>query len=640
MSKGALRTKGDAAQAANTGDRSTVAASFIPFQQLEGYRPDNVTTGDNLESLALSTLIGDGSTLIIKVADDINRTYAAYRLSPHLQPILEAFAANVYGVGFKYPPVVDPDKPADQKKVRELLEYKKADGDFDADVSVSDAEVEAELARIRRRIPRERAFLKSFFSSCTPDMPFLELCLLVGQDLEINGRAYVEVARDVEGRPAQLLWAPAWSIRAQPFGPYISIRERVPISDIHWDYKVTLKRFRSWVQLNAHSSVVARFKQYGDPRTMSRKTGHYYDTYEQMLENPEEYYTHEDPKTGEDREIPALSATELLEFKLPSAASSTYGKAAWTGAYPGVEGTRDLAEHNKDVVTDQKIPQMVVLVAGNRGIPEEDIERLKAEIKNKKPGERGIYFIQAIDQQYAATAGQPGTTQMKVIKTKSEQHTDALGLKYKEDALNELRRMWRIPRIALGDGEGITRATALALMRFTEVQVYDPRRDLRDTRWNQYLLPDLNIECVRMRTTSRVPKEPDELANIIKTLVQANVLTPDEAREFAGDIFHKDLRDLRGRWSKIPTQLLTSLLQTKNQLIAAAVLGGEDGADDLMQRLEEVFRTPGAAQGAAPAPPRSSVGEPPNDPSKESREEEGAPARQGRGDAGSGSGDG
>jgi len=104
---------------------------------------------------------------------------------------------------------------------------------------------------------------------------------------------------------------------------------------------------------------------------------------------------------------------------------------------------------------------------------------------------------------------------------------------------------------------------------------------------------------VRYRTRSRVPREPNQLATIISTLMNAGVLTPDEGRDLASDIFNKEFKDLEGIWSKLPTKLLLAMLQTKNQLVAAALLGSET-EHDIIARLQAALV--GQLEGAPPAP--------------------------------------
>uniref|UniRef100_A0A6M3XZP3 Putative portal protein n=1 Tax=viral metagenome TaxID=1070528 RepID=A0A6M3XZP3_9ZZZZ len=584
--RGGFRTKGDALAGGAAVDLGGATLDRVNFPTPSAWRPDK-ELADQLQMLTCGSTVAGGTEQVVDHAG-LDKIYGLYRLSPLLQPIIQALQDNVYAVGFSVVPRIDPDAEDAPKKVKEALSFEKVGEDFDADPEITDEEVEKEIARLRARIRNEKLYLERFFENCCSGvMSITRLCILVGQDMEVADSGYMEVIRNgITGKPERLDWAPGWSIRAKPIGEeYVVTPARKRLSPVRAEDGVDYRQFRSWVQIDWNGQVVGRYKDFGDPRCMSRKTGKHYRDLEEMHQNEIEWDTWENPDTGEQKLVGALPATELLQFSLPNAASSTYGLHQWSGGYPGVEGTRDLDEENQLVVTDQKIPQMMMFISGGRGIPKEDIERFKAEITQSEPGQRGIYIIQAAAQQYAGS-GPSSDPKFHIERTKSEQHTDALGLLYKKDSYDQVRRMWRIPKVALGDEEGLNKATGDLMFRYAETNVYDPKRDIFVGPFNAALLPELGIECVQLRMQSRVPRDPEILAKIITGLVSAGVLTPDEGREFAGDIFNKDMRSLEGKWTKLPTPLLTAILQTKNQFVAAALLSNKE---NLLGQLESAL---------------------------------------------------
>lgn len=576
------RSKGDSAEKASTGNRTIVNKDFIEFGTPQAWRAD-ITVGDTLASISEQVESVAGTTPVIARHEEPRDAYSVYKLSPLFEPILNALISNVYGSGYNLVPILDPDTPESYNKVAEILAFEKSGDDLEGDYQPTEEEISGELDRIRRRIRNEKLALDRFYANCCADMTYQRLCILRGQDLEIIGDAYWEVQRDVSGRPARLLWVPAWSILATPqTSDQFAVNELIKVSPVRWEMGKQVRRFRAYVQVDPSGNVVAKYKEYGDPRCMSRKTGKYYMSIEEMRSTD-----------GEEESLPA---TELLSFTIPSASSYTYGKPSWTGVYPNLKGARDLEEENMGIITDQKIPQMFILVSGGRGISQKDIDRLQHQITEKsQAGKKGIYLLHAKGQT-TSSGGISAAPTMKLERTKSEQHEDALGLKYLKHSYDQVRHAYRMPKVALGDEEGTASDQTLPLLRFTESQVYDPRRDLIDDREQSTLLRDLGIQCVVRRSRSRVPKDPNELTDMISTLVTAGVLTPDEARKLAGDIFNMEFKDLIGAWSKIPARLLTSILQTKNQLVAAALLSDEK---ELMTRLQEALT--GSLAGATAA---------------------------------------
>lgn len=582
-------------QGSTAGDRSNAAATAgaettdslsimaINFGSPQGRAPGLEIVGDQV------ALTKDGSLQIVDLVEPPENSYGVYKLSAYLAPVLAAINTNVYAADWAFKPVIDLTQASAKGQISSNLLYEQAlkAGDFEAGKEPSKEEIEKEFERLKRRQNNEGHFIKAWLERCCPGMGYRVLRTLVGLDMEINGSGYMEVTRDVSGHPARLLWAPAWSIRATPSEQVlVPVLEPAPVSDLHWGLEWQLRRFRRFVQLDYNSGIVARFKEYGDPRVMSRSTGKYYLTLEDLMANTDDEWG----RDSQDNPIAPQPATELLQFSLQTPVNTTYGKPEYTGSYPVLTGTRALEEENQTLITDQKIPQMFCLVAGAAGISDKNLTNLEKKIEEKKAqGKRSIYFIQAKSTKMA-NGMLSATPTLELIKTKSEQHVDMLGLQYQAHGAKLSRLAYRLPRAELGDDEGYSREQQLAAHRFAESQVYSPRRDLFDDRTNSTLLRDLGVQTGQMRTRSRTPTDPDQLSEIVSRLITAGVLTPDEAREIASDIFGRDFEDLLGVWSKLPPPLLTALLQTKNQLIAAALMSSEDNAD-VLNKLREAFST-------------------------------------------------
>lgn len=564
---------GDLSNKAASAGRAKVAitSTTVDAQTPQQWRPEdtNLWPGDR------AILTSDGSAVYyLETPEQPGLCYQTYRIGPYLEAVINALCVNVYGAGFKLKPTLDPTQPQARDKVRDALAYEKSNGDLDGDAEVSDEEVDAALKKYDRRMRNERIFLESFFKNCGSEFSYLEICVKSGQEKHIMGTSYWEVTRGIDGKPRKLMWAPAWSIKAVPLSNEIlAVSQPEMKTVLKWDQGVTLRRFRKFIQVDDAGAVVAQYKEYGDPRIMSRNTGKYYATVGDLLAAEETV----------DNKGTVLPATEILHFAIPYPGSSVYGKPMWTASYPGLAGSRELSEHNRLVVTDQDVPQMMIFVAGAR-VNDADLARFEEQLNSRKPGSKGVHFFHAISQKNAYSTNS-ATPNFHVEKTKDAQHTDGLGLNYSAQVYNQFLAQYRIPKIALGDASDAEASTIPGMQRLVEGQVYDPERDMFDDRINTTLMPDLGIRCWQYKTLSREPKDPSERAKIISLLTEAGILTPDEGRELAEQIFNRPFEELAGAWSKLPSRLLTAVLQTKNQLVAAAVLGEEEG--DLLSRLRE-----------------------------------------------------
>jgi capsid portal protein len=579
-------TAADRSAAAATGDRETASTiTALDITSPAGTQePEVDSIGDRL-TLANGTF---AQVYVLEPPEDPTKSYAAYRLSPYLSPILQAISVNVYAANVGFDPVIDLNRENSNTVVREALVFEQAleKKDFEADIQISDEELKKETNRLKRRQANERQYLEHWFQRCYPGWDYRTLRTLVGLDMEINnGIAYVEVLRFTDGRPAHLLWVPGWSIRPLPVDPtLIPVHEPVQLSKLRWTREWHLRRFTKYVQIDGNDNVQAYFKEYGDPRVLSRKTGKYYLTYEQMQASEDELYT-----AADGSQFVGQPATELLDFKLPTPTSTAFGKSEFTGIYPGLIGARDLEEENPNVLVDRKVPQLFILVSGGTGISKDDMQLIEQQIAtNNRLGKKAIYFLQArsVRQADGKLSANPS---VEIVKTKSEQYADALGLNYLKHVEDTVDRGYRMPKAEMGITEGTKDDRAYA-HRFAESQVYDPRRDIIDGRINSTVIRDLGIQTVVQHTRSRTPKDPNELADLTAKMSQAGALTPDDSREIARLIFDKDFPELLGVWSKLPKELLTALLQTKNQLVAAALLNSDERGD-ILPALREALST-------------------------------------------------
>jgi hypothetical protein len=239
-------------------------------------------------------------------------------------------------------------------------------------------------------------------------------------------------------------------------------------------------------------------------------------------------------------------------------------------------GSRELDEENQKIAADEAIPNMIVMVSGGK-VGSASFTRLEEQIKDRKKGRKGIMLLEAV----SASKGVMGTPQhqptIQLERTKAEQNSDALFQEYDKRNEDKILGTFRMPRALQGRDLGQNRATTLAMLRFAEEQIFQPRREDIDTEINEKILADLGIVCWAYETCSRQPKDPELVTAVVAKLTETGILTPNEGREIAGQIFNKELDSLEGLWASLPPRVLTVLLQTKNQQLAS-VLFSEDKA--------------------------------------------------------------
>lgn len=352
----------------------------------------------------------------------------------------------------------------------------------------------------------------------------------------------------------------------------------MPETVLSWTSAEQSRRFRRYIQIQ-QGMIIARFKEFGDPRVVSRSTGEYFNDLTAMRANWAEGAR---ARAGAIAE--PLAATEIIHFRLPYAGSPVYGNPSWVGNYPGLTGARNLDEENLGIVSDSAIPSLMLLISGGR-MDGEDFKRLKDQFANRKPGRKQLMLIQAMAAG-SVPAGVTATPTIKVERTKGEQTTDMLFQNFDKRVEEKAHSSSRIPIALVGKGGG-NKATTEAMYRFANDQVFDPRRTRFDSQINTYIMPNIGARWHRYVTKARRPRDPQVISAIVAEQMGAGSLSPNEAREIIGEVFDIKLRDLPGLWAELPPKITTAVLQTKNHVTSAALLDEAPGAAG---RLAEAVR--------------------------------------------------
>jgi polyhydroxyalkanoate synthesis regulator phasin len=113
--------------------------------------------------------------------------------------------------------------------------------------------------------------------------------------------------------------------------------------------------------------------------------------------------------------------------------------------------------------------------------------------------------------------------------------------------------------------------------------VFQPERDEFDFVMNRTLLAAMGIRFWRFRSQTPVTRDPERLTEMVEKLVRAGVLTPEEARMFASDVFNRELRKLGDAWTKQPITLTLAGIQTQS-------LSAEPGTKPAPSLVEDAKR--------------------------------------------------
>ena len=480
--------------------------------------------------------------------------------SNSLRQNVDAYATNIDGFGHRFEPAIDLDAEDADRQVADCIYLERAAarerGEFPEGTPLEPtAEEVAERKRELRQLARiERARLESFFDFCCFDHSFVDLRRRTRQDLEVTGNAFWEVLRDGRGEVARLVYVPSYTVRLLPLDREpVEVAERVRVSPVSYERVTARRRLRRYVQVQGSERVF--FKSFGDPRAVSKTTGEVFPDVASLLR----------ARPGD------APATEIVHFAIHSP-RSPYGVPRWVGTLLAVLGSRQMEEVNYLYFENKSVPPLALLVSGGR-LSEASVPRIERFIEENLKGKTNFHKVLILEAEGGSGAGDAARAKIELRPLTDAQQQDALFQLYDERNIDKVGAAFRLPRLLRGDSRDFNRAVADAQLRFAEDQVFQPERDEFDFLINRKLLADMGIRFWRFRSQTPVTRDPERMTQMVEKLVRVGVLTPEEGRLLAGDIFNREFRKIGDDWTKRPITLTLAGIQT--------------GVEDLRARTEK-----------------------------------------------------
>jgi len=487
------------------------------------------------------------SESVIEPPYDLETLCLLLEHSNSLRPNVDAYATNIDGFGHKLLPAIDFDAEDADERVAEciflerLAAQERGDLAEEAALEPTKDEVRARRDELRRLARVERARLMSFFESCTFDHSFVDLRRMTRQDLEVTGNATWECLRDARGRLGRFVHVPSYTVRLLPLDKDpVEVEDRVRVSPVSLQTARVRRRLRRYVQVDGTHRVY--FKSLGDPRVVSRKTGRVFESVEALKK--------EDLSDG--------PASELLHFTIYSS-RSPYGVPRWIGTLLSVLGSRAMEEVNHSYFDNKSVPPLALLVSGGK-IAKTSAPRIERFVEEELKGKDNFHKLLIIEAEPFGK-GDGARTRVDIKPLTGAQQQDALFQDYDSRNIDKVGSSFRVPALLRGDSKDFNRSVADAQLIFAEDQVFAPERDSFDHVMNRRILADLGIRFWRFRSQTPVTRDPERLTVSIEKLVRVGVLTPEEGRQLAEDVFNTEFRKLPDDWVKKPITLTLAGIQ-------------------------------------------------------------------------------
>jgi capsid portal protein len=208
---------------------------------------------------------------------------------------------------------------------------------------------------------------------------------------------------------------------------------------------------------------------------------------------------------------------------------------------------------------NKSVPPMALLVSGGR-LSDSSVPRIERFIEENLKGKANFHKILILEADGAGSGDSRAKIELRPLTDAQQQ--DALFQLYDERNIDKVGSAFRLPRLLRGESKDFNRATAESALRFAEDQVFQPERDEFDFLMNRKVLADMGIRFWRFRSQTPVTRDPERMTEMVEKLVRVGVLTPEEGRVLAGDIFNREFRKIGADWTKRPITLTLAGVQT------------------------------------------------------------------------------
>jgi PBSX family phage portal protein len=451
-----------------------------------------------------------------------------------------------------------------------------------------------------RIVQDEKQTLKRFFSTVNDRESFITLHKRIRADLETTGNAYMEVIRNLKGEVVQLEHLPTINMRLGKIdlqAVVIKVTMQVGGDTItRW----VRRMFRRYVQVQDVKKVW--FKEFGDPRAISAKTGKVIvapNAPPQKPVNPPPFGANEELEPNEEAEITINDmATEVLYFKLYSP-QHVYGVPRYIGALLPIKGMRQAETVNWSYFNRNAIPPLLIMVSGG-ALTKSSFEQIMGYFQAQSNANLDRYHQALVLEATPKGTGleDRGTVNIATKSLMDVRLSDAQFQTYEKNCTTKIRSAFRLPEIYVGLTEGMNYATASAARQTAEEQIFSVERQGFDEIINMQLLRSMNIRYWSYYTKGPEIADLDTYTKAVATFNSVGAMTPNQAIMLANELLGTTLKPVDQQWGDTAFPIVMQLVQQ----------GKLAGLDDIMiatpaPGLPGMPGMPPGVPGAEPVPP-------------------------------------
>lgn len=395
---------------------------------------------------------------------------------------------------------------------------------------------------IADEIGAEREAIDDFLKYINPDVTFSKLRKQIRRDLESTGFAGWEFVRDGSGDLVELNWIPARYLRVTKQDKKSTEYTYKVVTGGKITERKSRKKFRRYVWFSQGRAEVY-YKEFGDPRKISAKTG-----------KPEEGL----PETEE--------ATELYFFKNIDV-GTVYPLPRWLGALISVLGARYAEELNYAYFENGQFIPFLILVSGGQ-LTEGSVKKVEEIFSSTKGVSEAFNAIvlEAVpagpsSEEDLFAEGRATGMKLDIKPLMALLENDALFLDYDKQTREKIRLTFRLPQILLGMSEDYNRATAEASLSVVNAQVFSPERDEFDGFMNRTIFALKGFKYHKFRSNAFKASDPLSQAKVLEILSNIGTMTPKAAVKFVEEILGEKIELPDEEYVNHPFLLVHTLTQ-------------------------------------------------------------------------------
>ncbi|MGI4991059.1 hypothetical protein ACRXCV_00385 (plasmid) [Halobacteriovorax sp. GFR7] len=334
-----------------------------------------------------------------------------------------------------------------------------------------------------------------------PHTDLLSLRRLIRRDLEETGNYFLEVIRNILGEITFVRRVAPEDMRlcklSEPTEKTLTIERK----GVETTVKMMVRE-RRFAQVVSKTPVY--FAEFGASRKLDKVTGRW-----------EGEAVGQGEDSGKTKVPPDRVATEIIHGTLDRDSKTPYGLPRWISSHRAVRGQVEAEELNLAFFDSGGVPPVLVAITGGT-LTESARNALQMIFSGTAKQKLEGAVIEA-----EATGGsveKDGNVNMEVHQFGDK--NDSMFENYDDKCESKIRKTFRLPKLFMGDIDGINFATAYTMYMVTETQVFEPERLEFDTIINRTVFADEKTFTAGYRLKSK-PLNLKNVENRLKAIEMA-----------------------------------------------------------------------------------------------------------------------